>query len=336
MTALDRMEAVIEDVRAALDWSFATDGALAERQFACGLDLLEPMDNYWYRFGYIQEGRGWHERALALLDRGEHEDSPGIVDALHGHGVLALQQSDLVTGTQALERALDMAHRLGDLTRESRESNSLGIAYRELGDVGRARRLIESSIDLARSIGNAQREATAMSNMVHIHMDTGNYVAAVEAARRSVVADQALDDPWGVAIDQLNLVTALLNAEGARPAFRQLVEVAPAAIALGDIELSIDVVDCFAMVWAALGDPERTAAALGAADKQRELAGIPRKGPDIAHLDRFLGPVRKTTDPQRWDRAYGRGRSLTIEAAVTEGSMADSSLYTRAGLQESS
>lgn len=336
MTALDRMEAVIEDVRAALDWSFSDVGTLAETQFACGLDLLEPMDNYWYRFGYIQEGRGWHERALALLDRGDREDSPGIVDALHGHGVLALQQNDLTTGTQALERALDMAHRLGDATRESRESNSLGIAYREQGDVDRARVLIESSIDLARRIGNAQREATAMSNMVHLHMDSGDYAAAVEAARRSVVADQALGDPWGVAIDQLNLVAALLNAEGARPAFQQLVEVAPGAIALGDIELSIDVVDCFAMVWAALGDGKRTAAALGAADTQRERAGIPRKGPDLVHLDRFIGPVRTTTEPQSWDRAYGRGRALTVEEVVAEGSTADSSFYSRAGLKRSS
>jgi hypothetical protein len=175
-----------------------------------------------------------------------------------------------------------------------------------------------------------------MSNMVHVHMDSGEYALAVAAARRSVAADRALDDPWGVAIDQLNLVTALLNAEGARPAFRQLVEVAPAAIALGDIELSIDVVDCFAMVWAALGVADRAAAALGAADKQRELAGIPRTGPDHAHLDRFLVPVRNTTDPHRWEREYARGRSLTIEAVVAEGSTADSSLYTQAGLRETS
>jgi hypothetical protein len=172
--------------------------------------------------------------------------------------------------------------------------------------------------------------------MVHIHMDSGDYAAAAEAARRAAVADAALDDPWGVAIDGTNLVTALLYSEGPEAAYRQLVEVAPAAIALGDIELSIDVVDNFAAVWAAAGDGERSATMLGAADNQRELAGIPRTGPDRVLLDRFVVPVRGATDGRAWDAAYARGRALTIEAAVAEGSSGDGTLYSRAGLQKSS
>jgi predicted ATPase/class 3 adenylate cyclase len=334
MSALDRMEAVIEDVRAALDWSFTAGGALGETQFACGLDLLEPMDNYWYRFGYIQEGRGWHERALALLDRGDREDSAGTVDALHGHGMLAVQQNDLATGAQALERALDMSHRLGDLGREARESNGLGVATREQGDAVHARELVEHSLDLARRIGDPYREAVGLANLVDIHMDLGQYAAAVDAARRALIADEALDDPWGVAVDKCNLATALLYAEGPGPAYRQLVDVAPGAIALGDVELSIDVLDCFARVWAAFGDAERSAAALGAADQQRALAGIPRRKPDTALLERVVAPVRQATDAPYWDRAYARGKTLTIEAAVAEESADPPIAHSAAGLRD--
>lgn len=336
MSALDRMEAVIEDVRAALDWSFDTGGALEEERFARGLALLEPMDSYWYRFGYIQEGRGWHDRALALIDKGARGDSAGVVDALHGHGVLALQQNDLATGTQALERALDMSRRIGDLDREARESNSLGVARREGGDVQGARSLIEHSLELATRIGNPIREATALSNMVQVNMDSGDYAAAAQAARRAVVADQANDDPWGVAIDRANLVTALLHAEGPVPAYRELVEVAPAAIALGDIELSIDVLDSFAAVWAAADEGERSAIMLGAADTQRRRAGIPRTGPDRALLDRFVAPAREATETGRWDDAYARGSTLSIEEAVAEGSRGDGALHARAGAEQTS
>ena len=35
-----------------------------------------------YRFGYIAEGRGWHERTMRLIDSGAPMDDPGIVDAL--------------------------------------------------------------------------------------------------------------------------------------------------------------------------------------------------------------------------------------------------------------
>jgi hypothetical protein len=75
---------------------------------------------------------------------------------------------------------------------------------------------------------------------------------------------------------------------------------------------------------------------LGAADNQRELAGIPRTGPDRVLLDRFVVPVRGATDGRAWDAAYARGRGLTIEAAVAEGSSGDGALYSRAGLQKSS
>jgi tetratricopeptide (TPR) repeat protein len=326
MTALDRMDAVIEDVRAALEWCFAAAGQSDER-FTAGLALLAPMDGYWYRFGYLQEGRGWHERALAVVDSGDHGDSPGVIDALHGHGILALQQNDVATGTQALERALAMAHRLGDLRVEARESNSLGIARRESGDPAGGRVLIERSLELARRAGDAYREATALSNMVHLLIDMGDYAAAADAARRAVVADEALDDPWGVAIDRCNLVVALLLIEGPERAFRELVAVAPAAIALGDSELSIQAVEIFACIWAAFGDGKRAATMLGVAEHQREITGIPRGGPDQALLDRFLVPVRVATDPQRWQQAYARGMGLTIEAAVTESAVEDSMMH---------
>ena len=229
MSALDRMGAIEEDVRSALDWCFTPGASGAAERLEVGLSLLEPMYAYWYRFGYIAEGREWHDRALEVLGTGGVADSQQIVDALHGQGVMALQQNDLRIGSQSLQRALDMAHRLGDEHRESRESNSLGIARREAGDIDAARKLIESSLHLAQRIGDPQREATALSNLVHVHMDAGHYADAVAAARKAIAADSALQDPWGVAISQCNLIQALLNAEGPQRALEHLVEIAGAS-----------------------------------------------------------------------------------------------------------
>ncbi len=318
MSALDRMKAVEEDIRAALDWCLAPTSSPAGERVGCGFALLEPMDVYWYRFGYIAEGRGWHDRALRLLASEDMPDSAQVVDALHGQGILALQQLDLQTGTQAIERALAMAHRLGDLDREARESNSLGIARREAGDVMGARTLIERSLAIARQIGDPHREATALSNVVHIHMDTGDYAAAVEAAHRAIAADRALDDPWGVAIDECNLVVALLHGEGPERAYEELRGVAADAVALGDIDLTIDVIETSAAIWAAFGNAERAATLLGTAEKQRELAGIPRAGPDQHHLDRFLEPARRSVPEQTWTSALGRGAALSIDGAVAQ------------------
>ncbi len=309
MSALDRMNAVEEDIRAALDWCLDPEVDPTGERAECGYALLQQMDGYWYRFGYIAEGRGWHDRALRLLANDAVPDSVQVVDALHGQGILALQQSDLIIGTHALERALAMAHRLCDLDREARESNSLGIARRDAGETAEARSLIERSLDLARQIGSPQREATALSNVVHLHMDVGDYPAAIEAAQQAIAADEALDDPWGLAIDHANLVEALLNGEGPERAYEELREVAPRAVALGDIDLSIDVIETSAAIWAGLGHGPRAATLLGAAEKQRRIAGIPRAAPDQQHLDRFIEPARARVAEADLERRLSQRRS---------------------------
>lgn len=319
VSALDRMDVVGQDIASALDWCLQESPEATRERHETGFALLEPMDRYWYRFGHIVEGRSWHDRALALLSGEATADSSTVVDALHGQGILAVQQLDLAAGTQALEQALAMAHRLGDISREARESNSLGIAKRESGDIATARALIERSLELARSIGDRGREATALTNMVHMFMDVGDYPAAVEAARRAVAADQAQGDPWGVAINQSNLVSALLNADGPQRAFEELSDVAEKVVAVGDLELSIDVIESFSAIWAALGDGRRAARLLGAADRQRDIAGIPRAAPDQRHLDRFLAPARQAMPDHEWRSIQDSGRILDIPAALAEG-----------------
>ena len=312
MTARDRMEAVKDDTRAALDWTLSPEVAPGDPRRTCGFALLTHMDTYWYRFGYIAEGRGWHERAIRLIDSGSPMDDPGIVDALHGHGLLAVQRNDPTTGAASLRRALEMARRIGDLDREARESNSLGLALRAGGDDAAGRELILRSIELARQVGNRHREATALSNVVLIHMDAEDYDRAVVAAKEATEVDRALDDPWGVAINQLNLASALLHGEGPGPARALVDEIAQEVLALGDVELSIDMVETMAAITASAGNAELAASLVGAADAKREGVGMPRVMTDHALLERFVGPARATAGPARWSRrtaAAGRTAS---------------------------
>ncbi len=313
MNALDRMDVVQEDIRAALRWCLQPAREVGRERLELGYQLLSPMNTYWHRFGYGAEGHGWHERAVALGDR---EDSCGLLHALHGLAVLQLQQNEVVRATAALERSMEMARRLGDLDLEAREANSLGVARREAGDMSGARELIQHSIALARQIGNRSREATALSNMVVILLDSGAHAEAVEAARTAIAADVALDDPWGVAINQTNLTLALLRAEGPEQAYRHLTSTADATVALADPELSIVVVELFAAALAELGDSERAALLIGTGDAQRREVGMPRTAADQAHLDRSLNIARADLAPDDWAAAYSQGTHISIQEAV--------------------
>ncbi len=315
MSALDRMDIVQEDIRAALDWCLRPPSDVDRERVELGHRLLSPMNTYWHRFGYLAEGRGWHERAIDIADR---EDSIGLVHALHGLAVLALQQNDVSSATPALERSLKMAQRLGDRDVEARESNSLGVARREAGDVSGARKLIEQSIAVAREIENPERESTALSNMVIILIDSGDYAAAVEAARKAIAVDVSLDDPWGVAINETNMAMALLRAEGPEKAYEHLFSTAARTVALADPELSIAVVEVLAATVAELGDAERAALLIGTSDIQREHAGMPRSAPDQAHIDHSLTLARGSLSAETWKAAYAKGAVLSIEEATTE------------------
>jgi hypothetical protein len=124
-------------------------------------------------------------------------------------------------------------------------------------------------------------------------------------------------------------VEALLHSEGPERAHEELRDVAADAIALGDIELSIDLIDSAAAIWAGMGHAEHAATLLGTAEKQRELAGIPRPEPDQQHLDRFIDPARRSISERAWVDALTRGALLTIEEAVSRAT-ADRSISTPA------
>ena len=111
--------------------------------------------------------------------------------------------------------------------------------------------------------------------------------------------------------------TEARHAEGPERAQDELRRVAADAVALGDVELSLDVVDTSAAIFAGLGKAEQAATLLGTAEKQRELAGIPRPDPDQQHLDRFIEPARRSVSDEAWAAAFEGGVRLTVEEAIS-------------------
>ena len=117
--ALDGFGALDADVRSALDWAFTptADVDHAER-VRDGVDLLDDMTLYWYRFASWVVARRWQERALgeldALVDAGPAGiDSEAVVTLLHGLAISMLQHADTEAAIAVTERSLAMAERLG-------------------------------------------------------------------------------------------------------------------------------------------------------------------------------------------------------------------------------
>jgi hypothetical protein len=319
MLARDRIAVVEGDIRAALDWCLRPASEVGRERTECGYRLLKHMAGYWYRFGFAQESRRWGEIGVSIA---EGDDSTWMVDALHGLGISMLQQNDVRPGTETLRRSLAMSQRLGDRSREARESNSLAIAYRMAGDIPGARALLEASVAIARDIGDPVRESTALSNLVVILVDAGRYSEAVPAGRAAVAASTALEDLWAIALDEANLATALLHAEGPDPAYELLCDLAPRVLSLADVDLSISIVEVFALTFAAFGDAGQALRLVGAADAERASAGLPRTAPDQMLLDQAFAGTRENMSVADQDRYLAEGSKVNIEAAVAQAASA--------------
>jgi tetratricopeptide (TPR) repeat protein len=233
--------------------------------------------------------------------------------------LLLLQQGQDASARDMLAKSLVLSQRSGDRLGEVRALNSLGVAYRSLGDTDRARELLEQSVDLARSIDNPARQATALTNLALLEIDEGHPSAAVPMLAEAERIDLELGDAWGVAADRLNLSAALLASDQPTAAVELLRELAGTVAEHGDPDLTLGVVEMLACAAASVGDHERAVRLAACADEQRRAGDMPLTDSDRAFLERRLTPSRVAL-AESAGAAESAGRALTVEAALSEAS----------------
>ena len=316
LVALDQLEAEHDNLHAALTWSLeipAAGPAPADRErSAIGLRLVQALALFWYRHGYITEGRRWLQRAIELT--AEDGGAP-LAQLAHWLGVLLQQQSEPKAALSLLERSLAIWRDLGDRDQQARELNSLGITHHHLDDFDTARSLLEDSAAIAREIGSDMRIAAALTNLGQLESDAGNFDRATQVLQEALTIDRKQGDILGVALDQQSLAGVHLRAGRAREARDQLSDMAGYVVSCGDPELLATTLEMSAANAAQLGAVLLAARQTGAAEAIRQKSGIPIKQAEM--LEEFLAPARATIAPEAWDAALAAGRALSQQQAAT-------------------
>jgi predicted ATPase/class 3 adenylate cyclase len=316
LAALDQLEAEHDNLRAALTWSLQTPAAgpaPADRERAAiGLRLVQALALFWYRHGYLTEGRRWLQRAIDLA--AEDSGAP-LAQLAHWLGVLLQQQSEPQAALPLLERSLAIWRDLGDLGQQARELNSLGITHHHLDDLDTARSLLEESAAISREIGSDMRLAAAMTNLGQLEADAGNLDRATQVLQEALAIDTKRGDMLGVALDQQSLAGVHLRAGRGREARELLSAMAGYIVSCGDPELLATTLEMSAANAAQLGEGLRAARLTGAAEAIRQKTGIPIKQPEM--LEEFVGPARAAIAPEQWDAELAAGRALTQQQAAT-------------------
>ncbi len=325
LTALDAIDASLPDIRAAMRHTLEA-GHPARLEVASR--IVRAMSWYWYRHRFAVEARYWHERLMDLLG---DEDSEPMVQSLHGAALGLLQQGDQTSATELLERALRIARRMGDKALEARELNSLGLAAHDLHDRPTALRLLRESLAAARLADVPSRESTALTNLVVLLTDMGDYTAALEAADASIALDSASGDRWGIAVNEVNRIVAIGKVEGPLTAHAHLSEVAGWIVDLGDDDLVAIVLDLFVYVHAELEEWSRAARLAGAAAAFRTVREVEPTADERQLVDEASARVRDALGAGQWESEFAAGSALDSAEALTLGTR---SLGARAGASD--
>jgi predicted ATPase/class 3 adenylate cyclase len=314
LAALDRLEAEHDNLRAALAWSLQRPAAPGDAERAAiGLRLVEALGTFWYHHGHAVEGRRWLEQAVELTS--DDAGAP-LARLAHWLGVLLDEQGEPRTARLFFERSLAIWRDLGDKYEQSRELNSLGIAHKQLGHLDTARSLLEESAGIAREIGSDARLAVALSNLGPVEAEAGHLDSAWQVLQEALALDQKGGNVFGMAINQQSLAMVSLRAGRPREARDMLSRTLDYVISSGDPDFLANIVELSACITAESGDVMRAARLAGAAEAIRDQAGVPIPQPDVALLERFLGPARATIERSAWDAELAAGRALTQEQAI--------------------
>jgi len=349
---LERLQSEHDNFRAALAW------AHEHHQTEIELRLAASLWGFWHLCGFLSEGRGWLQAALAH----QHGDSPRLMtaraEALTGLGYLALHQSDYAAARAHFADSLALFEELRTTEGVANSLNNLGLVARHQGDHAQALANFERSLALFRKLGGRQGISWALSNLGLLAMEQGDYQAARSYMTEGLAIVRELSDQVGIARalnnlglaayhqadyafariyyeESLTLKRALNNKLGIPPTLYNL-----GSIALHQNDLTLTEVyttEALALCWelgnreeiaiglenmgsvvAAHGQHQRAALLLAAAAQLRLAIDAPLAPFDRAEYDRIVAVARTALGKDAFSQAWAEGLAMVLDEAVAD------------------
>jgi len=345
---LPKLDAEVDNFRAALDWSLTDDPTLALRlagllamfwdirnMFAEGLNwldaavdaagddapiedrararraqahLLQPRPAAYCAPGPLNQARARGQEALDLSR--EARDVAGIADALQVLADLEMAESFPQRRRHALaQEALAYAQEAGDDRLVAFALWQLALAVPE----EQATLEIEQAATALRKLGSSRLLVTLYSSAAYNAIKTGHPERAgpLLAEVGQLARDQ--DDPLQLALWCGNTgLEALFSGdlERARLAFDEQLQLCRERVI---DHLAAEGLGGLAAIASRRGDLDRAAQLLGAAT----ICGLVGDANVLAHLEtQFFAPARRQHGTRRWNEAHTAGAEMTFEQAI--------------------
>jgi predicted ATPase/transcriptional regulator with XRE-family HTH domain len=185
---LERLDRVIDDLRAAQEWYLEQGNATR---------LAGNLWRYWYSRGLPHEGRDWLVKSLAVSQAAGPDHD--LATVLYGAGVLTYLTGDVPAGQDFYGRALEAYLAIEDRSGAANCLNNLGMIKLYQGELETARIMYEQALDAARRGRSTRAEGVSLANLAKVAVDSGYPDEARSAAQAALKIFTELGDPRTVA-----------------------------------------------------------------------------------------------------------------------------------------
>jgi predicted ATPase len=296
LAQLDWFEREHNNIRAALDWLHEHEELELE------LRLVIACHMFWYRRGYLTEGR---QRFEAALSRAEGAPAWLHARALVFAAGFPWRQGDAERGKELCDSALAIYDELGTSGHElGRAYSTSAVCELSLGNRERALELYELAAAMARADGDERSVAAIVNNLGNVALDERDFTRARTYFEESVAIGRRLRMRSSLANSLVDLgfvALAEAHVEEATASFREALDMCAAG------QLAADV-----LVWAMEGlaavaleraAPVEATRLLAATTRPRKSWGSPRR---TSQSEKRCGGGRSTS----LARCSARPRSL--------------------------
>jgi predicted ATPase/DNA-binding SARP family transcriptional activator len=183
---LDRLELELDNIRAALDWCFAS-GRVED-----ALRAISSLERFWRAHGHVSEARRWLSLGLGLAEGVAREVR---ADALWTAAQQAAAQSDWTAAEPMLEEARALFRAAGMTREEILALANLSFVARVRSYVDRAEHLAREAVELARTLGDDRALSGALMALGDVQSARGHHDLALEQYEEVIILRHRHGDP---------------------------------------------------------------------------------------------------------------------------------------------
>lgn len=300
---LERMEACVGDLRAALQWS--RDRGEAQ----VGLRIASQLWLFWDLRGRIREGRQWLKWLLSAPSGGDPTTDRAA--ALNTAGYLAFLQGEYGQAQTDLQEAVELSRRPGGEQTLPAALDLLGLVLlRDGGSLDEAGALLEESLLLYRRRADAVNICKLLFHLAELLQMAGDFIRARELYAENLSMARQLGDRWNMALSLFNQGHLHYQTGRYGESEAPLRESLLLRHDLGDQRGLALCLEGLGWCAAAQGLAWRGALLLGAAEAMRERLGSPLSPSQAEAHEQSIEFIRGRLGPESLRAAAAQGRSM--------------------------